>query len=260
MWFPGALIVFLLSFSDGKIHPHDEIKIINGNDAQKGQFPWQVLIWTETTNNQFINCSGAIISHDWVLTSASCINQANLVSVASGNSDLSDLSGVIITEAESVNIHEDFNNDSLQNNLGLVKLKSSLIFDETTQAISLSEDVVGDGINVTIAGWGYSNKDSNNITSILQFANVPTIKNSECAKVYGSKVVTSTVLCTHNSSLVKGPCINDGGAPLIMNAATDPQHVGIFSYIGANGCEKNYPAGYTRTASYLNWIKNKTGI
>ncbi|XP_044252865.1 chymotrypsin BI-like [Tribolium madens] len=263
MWFPGALIVFLLSFSDGKILSEKELKVINGNDAKEGQFPWHVLIITDTTKNNIILCSGAIISRDWVLTSASCINQADDVSVASGYTDFSVLPEIMAIGAQRIIIHEDFKNDTLQNDIGLLKLESSLSFDETTQAISLSKDVVEDGIMATIAGWGHSNKDSptiDNITPVLQFAKVPTITNSECAKIYGTDVVTSTVICTFNPNVVRGPCINDGGAPLIKNAATDPQHVGIFSFMGENGCEKNYPAGYTRTAPYVDWIKNKTGI
>ncbi|XP_044253502.1 brachyurin-like [Tribolium madens] len=260
MLFYGALIISLVSFSEAKIRPNNEIKVINGNDAQKGQFPWQVELMLETTDNNRIFCSGAIISHVWVLTSASCIQNANSISVSYGSNNSSDATTI---ESKSHIIYKNFNNDTLQNDIGLVELKSHIIFDETTQAISLSEDVVGDGVNVTIAGWGHSKNDSdknNNRTEILQYVNISTIKNSECAEVFGRDVVTSTVLCTHNSSLVQGPCINDGGAPLIMNAATDPQHVGIFSFMGENGCEKNYPAAYTRTASYLDWIKNNTDV
>ncbi|EFA08591.1 collagenase isoform X1 [Tribolium castaneum] len=253
MWF-CILIVCLISFSEA-----NGLEVINGNDAQKGQFPWQVLVASSTPDNNDVVCSGAIISHDWILTSAYCVYEMDSVTVFPGIIDLNDISGPMI-DAKTVIVHEDYNNKTLENDIGLVKLESSLVFDETIQVITLSEDVIGDAVNVTISGWGHSNDDQDNLTTILQYATVPTIKNSECAKFYGSDVVTSNVLCTHNSDLVKGPCLNDGGAPLIINAGTDPQHVGIFSFLGEHGCEKNYPAGYTRTASYLNWVKNKTGI
>ncbi|EFA09200.1 serine protease H64 [Tribolium castaneum] len=265
MWFSGALIAYLISFSEGAIRFNDgktlnEPKVINGNDAQKGQFPWQVEIMSLKTNNRYIYCGGAIISHDWVLTSAVCLDQVKSVTVFSGINDLNDISGTT-TDSKSYIVHEEFDSKTLQNNVGLVKLKTSLIFDENTKAISLSSDVVGDGVNVTISGWGHSNKDySSNITAILQYTSVSTIKNSECAKFYGSDIVTTNVLCTYNPDLVKSPCVNDGGAPLITNPDTDPQHVGIFSFIEDNGCEQNYPAVYTRTAQFLNWIKNKTGV
>ncbi|XP_044253500.1 brachyurin-like [Tribolium madens] len=258
MFFYGALIMSLVFFSEGKICPKNEIEVINGNDAQKGQFPWQVELMLETTENDSIFCSGAFISNNWVLTSASCINKVKRMTVIYGTNDLGNNANTIKTKSHIV--HEDFDNNTQQNDVGLVELESRVIFDETTKAICLSEDVIGDGVNVTIAGWGHSNNDNINITPILQYVNVSTIKNTECAEVFGRDIVTSTVLCTHDSSLAKGPCINDGGAPLIINADTDPKHVGIFSFIGENGCEKNFPAGYTRTASYLDWIKNKTGV
>lgn len=99
-----------------------------------------------------------------------------------------------------------------------------------------------------------------NLTLILQFADVTVIENTECAKIYGFDIVTSNVVCTKNADLVKGPCENDAGAPLIVISDNDPVHVGIFSFIAENGCDKNYPAGYTRTAAYRTWIRKKTGI
>lgn len=100
-----------------------------------------------------------------------------------------------------------------------------------------------------------------NITAILQYASVPIIKNSECAKIYGTDVVDDNIICTRNLDHVVGPCVNDGGGPLVANADTDPVHVGIFSFLGTNGCENNnYPAVYIRTYSYRNWIKEKTGV
>lgn len=90
--------------------------------------------------------------------------------------------------------------------------------------------------------------------------NVPTISNLECAKTYGTTIVDANVICTRNPDKVKGPCVHDAGNPLVINADTDPVHVGIFSVLGENGCNNNYPAVYVRTYSYTNWIKEKTNI
>lgn len=45
-------------------------RVVNGNVARRGQFPWQALIYIRTTNNQRIFCSGALISDAAVLTEA----------------------------------------------------------------------------------------------------------------------------------------------------------------------------------------------
>jgi secreted trypsin-like serine protease len=44
-------------------------RIINGEIATRGQFPWQVAI---TTDNHLF-CGGSLISWEWVLTAAQCV-------------------------------------------------------------------------------------------------------------------------------------------------------------------------------------------
>ena len=36
--------------------------------------------------------------------------------------------------------------------------------------------------------------------------------------------------------------------------------VGIVSFGSSAGCEVGYPAGFTRTEYYLDWIKSETGM
>lgn len=53
----------------------------------------------------------------------------------------------------------------------------------------------------------------------------------------------------------------DSGAPLLQ-IMTDNRvtHLGISSFVSGNGCENPEPAGYTRTYSYVDWIKSVTDI
>ena len=39
-----------------------------------------------------------------------------------------------------------------------------------------------------------------------------------------------------------------------------PRHVAVISFVSDTGCESGLPSGYTRTASFLDWIKEKTKI
>jgi len=38
------------------------------------------------------------------------------------------------------------------------------------------------------------------------------------------------------------------------------KQVGVVSFGSSAGCEVGYPAGFTRTESYLDWISQETGI
>jgi hypothetical protein len=60
--------VFSLKSFNLKWHIVDS-RIINGDLAGLGQFPWQAALYA----NSYFRCSGSIISEQWILTSASCI-------------------------------------------------------------------------------------------------------------------------------------------------------------------------------------------
>lgn len=47
-------------------------KIIGGNVAASGQFPWQVAIYKDTTDGRYF-CSGSLINARWILTAAQCV-------------------------------------------------------------------------------------------------------------------------------------------------------------------------------------------
>jgi secreted trypsin-like serine protease len=53
----------------------------------------------------------------------------------------------------------------------------------------------------------------------------------------------------------------DSGGPLIYQE-DDGRYteVGIVSFGATAGCEKGYPAGFTKVTSYLDWIESNTGI
>jgi secreted trypsin-like serine protease len=48
-------------------------RIIGGEEAYRGQFPWQAEIETLVNNVSTSYCGGALISRDYIITAASCI-------------------------------------------------------------------------------------------------------------------------------------------------------------------------------------------
>jgi secreted trypsin-like serine protease len=52
-----------------------EERIIGGEEAYRGQFPWQAEIENIVNNVSTSYCGGALISRDYVITAASCITE-----------------------------------------------------------------------------------------------------------------------------------------------------------------------------------------
>jgi secreted trypsin-like serine protease len=53
----------------------------------------------------------------------------------------------------------------------------------------------------------------------------------------------------------------DSGGPLVyLERDGNYTQVGIVSFVAAAGCQRNYPAGFTRVTSYLSWITEKLAL
>lgn len=62
------------------------MRLIGGKDAAKNEFPWQVLLWSElppkpgqsSGPRYMASCGGTLLSDEWVLTAAHCVNHIPL--------------------------------------------------------------------------------------------------------------------------------------------------------------------------------------
>merc|ERR1712013_951288 len=101
------------------------------------------------------------------------------------------------------------------------------------------------------------------ISPVLRMvSDLPCISNKECNDFYG--IVGDGIVCIDTTG-GKGSCNGDSGGPLVMKAGMKAagqawNQVGIVSFGSSAGCEVGYPAGFTRTEYYLDWIKSETGM
>jgi secreted trypsin-like serine protease len=226
-------------------------RIINGDQAGLAQFPWQAALFI----GSYFVCSGSIISEEWILTAAQCIEGASTVTVRAGIVDLNG-TGAVVQSSELI-LHKDYDPHKFINDIGLVQLSTPLTFTRYLAPIALADNLLEDGLDVTVSGWGATVSDGDE-SQLLLYADLVTIRNSECTAIYGN-ILESVVCAKSVTTPVKTACIGDGGDPMVVDINTNPVLVGVLCFLRTS-CESGYPSAFTRTASFRNWIRDTTGV
>merc|ERR1712212_1375562 len=243
--------------------PPSKDRIVGGFEAQENEWPWQVALFIDDA----WFCGGAIISENYVMTAAHCADGASYFDIMAGAHNVRASSEPHRVEITSYNgwTHPQWNTQDLSNDLALIELPSPIDFNDYIKPSCLPStgDTADEDELVTCTGWGKPSDSAGGISPVLRMVeDLPCISNSDCNAIYG--IVGSGVVCIDTTG-GKGSCNGDSGGPLVMKAdmkAAGQQwkQVGIVSFGSSAGCEVGYPAGFTRTEYYLDWISSETGM
>ncbi|XP_037788197.1 transmembrane protease serine 9-like isoform X3 [Penaeus monodon] len=204
-------------------------RIIGGNEARFGEFPWQAHI--RIIGYQ---CGGVLINHFFVATAAHCVHKARLnqITVHLGEFDTKDTGEYhepLPKETYSViekRIHPNFKYMLTQPDrydIAVLRLNRPVIYRDNILPICLpdpSDDFIGDiGI---VAGWGKTdNSFGKTGTNILQKVMVPIISNDECLRWHHHKGIDvklyQEMFCAGHSEGKMDACLGDSGGPLVVH-------------------------------------------
>jgi len=232
------------------IGPVRSSRIVGGVEAKPHSWPHQVALFID----DMYFCGGSLISEQWVLTAAHCMDGAGFVNVVMGAHNIRENEDTQVTVTSTdFFVHESWSSFLLVNDIALIKLPSAVSLNDNIQTVGLPATDVSVGDMVTATGWGRPSDSSGGISPVLREVTVPIMSNSDCNSIYG--VVTQGNICI-DSTGGKGTCNGDSGGPLNKNGKT----YGITSFGSAAGCEKGYPDAFTRVTHFLDWIQEHTGI
>ncbi|XP_025835992.1 brachyurin-like [Agrilus planipennis] len=199
-------------------------------------------------------CGGSLITRRYVLTAAHCLftRVESLIVILGAHRIRETESTQQRIPTTNYKLHEQYNNNTLENDLAMVYLPTPANLNRYVQLIALPSraDVSNSfvGSEARASGWGFTSSSGNDISAVLRYINVPVISNDVCRRTF-NQLVRAATICSSGEGR-KGLCFGDSGGPLVV----DGKLVGVASFVGYNGCEGGEPSAFSRVTSFLNWI------
>lgn len=212
-------------------------RIWNGKENTPGEHPAVVALAQPWGKSLFVFCSGSLITPEWILTAAHCIDSyPNTVVVFGDNLMKGEVYDII--DAAELLPHPTYDAAKFLNDIGLVRLTEP----KTDVApVVLNDEPITDsdhGRVLTILGFGITYDEGDGS---------------------GVKRITHAPIQSHNSQYVisydpnTNVCQGDSGGPAFESTVGDMlEQVGVNAYVSP-GCAGG-KAGLTRVDKWIDWI------
>ncbi|XP_055689015.1 brachyurin-like [Lutzomyia longipalpis] len=241
-------------------------RIVGGTYAQPHQFPYQVgLILHMDGGNSF--CGGSLLSRNYAMTAAHCLDVANSAIVILGAHHIFDATEPtqqrILSDGSSFRLYPNWDASLVRNDLATLRLNTpadyipGLVHSVRLPNFRQAEDgVTFAGQLSSISGWGRFNDSSNDLSPTLRYVRLPIMTNLACTLRWPGIIQPSNI-CADGAN--GGPCNGDSGGPVsVIEADGITTQVGVVSFGLALGCELNWPSAHARTTSFIQWIDDNT--
>lgn len=143
-------------------------RIIGGEPAKIGQFPFQVSIQVSyNTNNRTLFshiCAGSILNKNWILTAAQCVQfesarRTHLIVGAHRSSEGKKYRAAkFIAHPEYAGFEEYYDHD-----IALIRTREDIEFNERVKPIELSSIFAREEMAVRVSGWAFHHDDIVNV-------------------------------------------------------------------------------------------------
>ncbi|XP_011206511.2 trypsin beta [Bactrocera dorsalis] len=249
----GAIPAPALNSISAKLSFQPEGRIVGGQQADITQYPYQVSIRLDSSVLIHI-CGGSIYAPRVIVTAAHCLKgrYASTIRVVAGSSTIADQSEQGVA-AQKLIYHSGYVKKTHTNDVGLIILKESLIYDANVQPIQLARSLAEVGAHAIATGWGKNDEEALQMTNVLHAVELQIVDTLQCGVQYASKsyVITEEMICAGAENGGKDTCQGDSGGPLVV----DGKLTGIVSW--GIGCAQDYPGVYASVSYHADWIEQQ---
>ncbi|XP_077943133.1 tissue-type plasminogen activator isoform X1 [Gasterosteus aculeatus] len=244
-------------------------RMFGGRESDITEQPWQVAInvYQARHRKHFHRCGGVLIDSCWVLSAAHCFednDKAKKLEVILGRTfRKQNSSSEQIFKVEKYWNHEKFHNETFDNDIALLKLKTDIgicaVNSPEVLPACLPERglVLPDWTECEISGYGKDFEFAAEFSERVKRGFVRLWPKERCVPdVLSQRTITSNMLCAGDTRGLDDACKGDSGGPLVCRNNDKMTLMGVISW--GDGCgQRDKPGVYTRVTHYIDWIKSK---
>ena len=222
---------------------------IVGGQAAPSPIPWQVSM-RQCQSGACHYCGGTVLDAKTILTAAHCQVSTNHY-IMVGKTNRNEGQNVAIANV----INSNWNQNTMDNDIAIVKLATPLTLGGDVQAICLPSANFNPAVGAEcfVSGWGTLQSGAQSLPTELQYVGVPVTSQASCNSAY-SNGITANMICAGLEAGGKDSCQGDSGGPFVCMEGNNPVITGVVSF-GIGCASPGFPGVYARVSQYLDWIK-----
>uniref|UniRef100_A0A7N8X068 Peptidase S1 domain-containing protein n=1 Tax=Mastacembelus armatus TaxID=205130 RepID=A0A7N8X068_9TELE len=241
VWSVCPFLIFYLVCGTSPINN----KIVGGEDASPGSWPWQVSLHKSGRHA----CGGSLINREWVMSAAHCFSSTNRWQVFLGRQNQEGKNpNEVSRTVDRIILYPSYESNTDNNDIALLRLSSPVQFTDYIRPVCLaaSGSVFNNGTVSWVTGWG--------LCSLFSVP-LPPPQTLQCNCLLGVGRVTDNMICAGALAGGKDSCQGDSGGPMVSKQGSIWIQSGIVSF--GFGCARpNLPGVYSRVSRYESWINS----
>ncbi|XP_052840235.1 spaetzle-processing enzyme [Drosophila gunungcola] len=257
------------------------VRIMGGSEAAPNAYPWMAMLLYRNLSSREINsfCAGSLINNRYVLTAAHCVynmpGELILKSVRLGEHDTTSNPDCTFhgarrfcapphmeIEVETIVVHEKFHMGGMsinQNDIALLRLRMPVRYSRGIRPICVrGPHNIRTNYGFRIAGWGKTETGRHSpvlLSGIIGKRNLD--RCSEKSPDLNFDIYSQ--ICAGGLD-GNDTCVGDSGSPLMATMGQGLNEYVYLAGITSNGppaCGMiGWPAVYTKTSAFVEWIQN----